>query len=521
MSKKLNAWGTFDMEHIFLVLVWIALCANGYWVSLSNRGSALSNLAPVLIAVCLTTAIFAINFSFYQYQTSPYKELRRKFSPVHIRLAILIFLLSILPLLALIYAADFVVALSLTLIPTIGVFGFVLLVIAKTEVDVVNMIKGQASKKNISRFLKEYSCNVTNALSKVDNISLSDVSDTPTHEWQWIITPPQPPHSPLMLIESANFLIVKNGDVTSFSSLYEIALDLVGIIFEFKPKHLKNDDYRIRRVLAQEAARLLNRVCIDALKSDDSSSFSRVIINQTSERLVTQASQFHQTEEYSSCLLSLLDMVGMKSYERGFADIAISVISLSRSIVNKGLDRPNMAGIDCSLYRHALPYLTYPIRHLGSQAVKKSDSETLYRCLDAYAWLGCAATKKLNYGVAKECLRSLAQLGREARSQNLECFWSRCSISPWEHAEERIKWILTWVPKIDPLEWDVWIGVVAEAYQRLTGHQVEIKIEEKDGVPNCKINEKEETYIVGYWDHGQEREIDYSDFSFLKDMEMY
>lgn len=509
------------MQYAWLIGVWGALCLNGYWIAFSDAANALPGFTPVLIAICITTAIFAINFSFYQYQTSPYKELRRQFSPVHIRLAILIFLLSILPLLTLTLSVGLAANLSLTLIPTIGVLGFILLLIAKNEVDIINIIRIQASKRKITQFLKVYSTLINKSLVEIDKSKLSDIQDTPTHEWQWTISPQQPLNSPILFLESANFLIVKNGDVTSFSGLFKTVLDLVESTFLYQPKHIKTDDHRIKKILDEEVTLLLGRICSDAIKSDDSCSFSRVIINQVSERLVAMASEFRQSDGYSFCLLSIVNMTASKAYGRGVSSIGLSAISLTRSIVNKGLDKHGTSDIDYSLYRHALPQLTYPIRALASQAIKNNDSEFLYRCLDAYGWLGCAAAKKLSYEVTKECLRSLAQLGREARASNLECFWTRCSISPWGHAEERIGWIFSWIAKIDETERDIWMSATAEAYRRLLGHKVELNVERKGDKLDLKIIKKDDKHIVHYSDHGHQRSIDYSDFSFLKDMEMY
>ena len=305
--------------------------------------------------------------------------------------------------------------------------------------------------------------------------------------------------------------------------IFDKALDVVDSIYKYKPAN-KDDAYKITGVIKGEAGSFLKRMCVDAISADSSCAFSREIANQVSNRLVRLSSTFYQTSDFSFLLLSLLNMVGERCFEDDRTEIAINGVSLSRKIVNKGLERPTGEGqkdVESLQYDHLLPQLTYPIMHVGQQAIKKGNSEILYRCLDAYGWLGCSSIKRKNYQVTLKCLRSLAQLGREARSANLECFWSRCTIPPWGHAEERVGWIYSWVIKIDTAERERWLSAIAEAYQRLLGCQVELIVDEAEEKAQLKVIKKEAAYTASYYDHGYERTIDYSDFSFLKDMEMY
>lgn len=509
------------MRYGFYIFVFCALLANSYYVGQFSDVDKLSGYTPILLAICVTTAVFAINFSFYQYQVSPYKEIRRQLSPVHSRLSLVVFVLSILPMLSLVYLPDYSTILAISLVPSVGVLGFILLVVAKKEVDIINIITKQTKRKRINQFFASFCFQIDKKLSEIENVQLSELHDTPMHEWEWTIPPSQPSDSPLRLIESANSLAVRNKDIDAFSEILARTFDLVEMAYQYKPKGNTNDDYKITRVLNNETGSFVRRICIDAISDDKSCSFSKQIVSRASNRLVTLASHNKQTSDFSFLLLSLLNMVATHCYEKDQSEIALGLVSLSRKIVNKGLDRVKSDDIEFSQYQHLLPQLTYHIVQMGSLAIKKESSETLYRCLDAYGWLGCAAVKKRNYNVALKCLRSLAQLGREARAVNLECFWSRCSITPWGHAEERIGWIFSWLAKMDEKEREIWLSAVKEAYQRLLGFQVELKIEQNEGKANLNIMKKKEKHTITYMDHGHERTIDYSDYSFLKDMEMY
>ena len=43
---------------------------------------------------------------------------------------------------------------------------------------------------------------------------------------------------------------------------------------------------------------------------------------------------------------------------------------------------------------------------------------------------------------AKECARSICQLGRLARALDLECHWDQCLLTPTQHAAENIGYMI-------------------------------------------------------------------------------
>jgi hypothetical protein len=104
------------------------------------------------------------------------------------------------------------------------------------------------------------------------------------------------------------------------------------------------------------------------------------------------------------------------------------------------------------------------IKTLGQEAIIIRNSDFLYRCLDALGWLGCSAVKNNSRDVGLACLQGLIQLGRESRAANLECFWSNCSLLPFDHAYERIDWMLTWVISITQDKRESWLDYWVEEY---------------------------------------------------------
>jgi hypothetical protein len=252
-----------------------------------------------------------------------------------------------------------------------------------------------------------------------------------------------------------------------------------------------------------------------------------VAIDALAESVIAKAITQKQTKDFTFSALHLIETLSRHCYESGStSDIRVPII-VARQIVQKGVDNPphTPEGQDSDMevfeFHHGLPQLTNCIKRLGSYAIEKGDSEFLYRCFDAFAWLGCSAVKQQDSGVATACLRALSQLGREVRAKGLECFWSRCPVRPEAHAAERIDWIASWVAKIPEDQREHWIGICDCAYSRLRGRETSIKFEiGSDGKVSIEREFSEKKHTEGYIMQAGSRDVDYSDFTFLKDLEM-
>lgn len=186
--------------------------------------------------------------------------------------------------------------------------------------------------------------------------------------------------------------------------------------------------------------------------------------------------------------------------------------------VPEGQDQP----IEITMFHWRLPDLTNHIKRLGSFAIEKNDTEFLYRCLDAFGYLGCSAVKRRNTEVAKACLRALSQLGREVRFKQLECFWDNCPVRPEDHAVERIDWITSWVSQVPEDQRQNWAELLNCAYSRFYGKVFTLEfVKRPDGKVAIGKQLSEQKYIESYVMHAGARDVDYSDFTFLKDLEMH
>ena len=94
---------------------------------------------------------------------------------------------------------------------------------------------------------------------------------------------------------------------------------------------------------------------------------------------------------------------------------------------------------------------------------------------------------------------------------------------PWQHAEEALGWIVTWIFRLPDQKRQRWIFSINEAYSRLNGFDVEIELVGvgEEGEPQYRIKRSNNPHKVSYTRETTTREVDYSDVNFLKALEMW
>jgi len=125
--------------------------------------------------------------------------------------------------------------------------------------------------------------------------------------------------------------------------------------------------------------------------------------------------------------------------------------------------------------------------------------------------------KKDNEEVGKACLLAIVQMGRYARRDARECFWDHCGLTPWDHAEERLRWMLSWTAKLEEAERTRWLRLFSEAFSRLRGFECEIEV---NGI-NFLIKESQEPHQGIFGDGQVTRKVDYSDFRLVKEISLF
>jgi hypothetical protein len=150
------------------------------------------------------------------------------------------------------------------------------------------------------------------------------------------------------------------------------------------------------------------------------------------------------------------------------------------------------------------------VQDVGDVAIDAEDANTLWQCLETLGWIGCSAVRADSSEIAHRAAGGLVQLGRLARHAQLECHWNRCALTPYQHAVERLQWLLSWIPRTENP--DRWLDLFDQAFSRLIGRRYEFEYSGE------KITHTvgEEAWVEGFSADGGSRRLDYSDHAMLK-----
>jgi hypothetical protein len=202
------------------------------------------------------------------------------------------------------------------------------------------------------------------------------------------------------------------------------------------------------------------------------------------------------------------------SLTRGNRDAAMVPVVISRELAQRGLSKPDAN--DMLFFSRLCVYVDV-LKDLGIQSVAEKNSDFLYRCLDAVTWFGCSTIKADNVELGKSCIQAIVQMGRYARRDQLECFWDSCGITPWDHAKERLTWMMTWVLTLAESDRERWIELFSEAFSRLAGFTVEVELKGNSYTIKESSTPHTQTFLVNQIS----RTIDYSNVALVKEFTLY
>jgi hypothetical protein len=200
---------------------------------------------------------------------------------------------------------------------------------------------------------------------------------------------------------------------------------------------------------------------------------------------------------------------------------AIDTVVVARRIALRGSKTKPREPLTDAQHRYTLAGHARIMQELGEAAIANRNVHLLYRCLDGLGFLGCSAAKVNNPELGTACLLGLVQLGRIARKDDLPCFWDRCALTPEDHAEERIEWILTWIPRLDEKGRERWGRSIGEALSRLRGLETSVLCTETEGNWQPKVTYSEDPHIYRVNDHGRWRLYDFSDKNAVRELVIY
>ena len=486
--------------------------AIGAWicVTTSAEPALLKRYGVTLFGIEVALAVFSVNLSLVIFQLSPYRHLVSGLSGRHLALAAGVLIVSLVPLAASNSGPEAVGRAAIALSPLTAFGGFLVGALAQREARPAGLLRRASSNRMQDAFLA-----ISESFGRQEHDRRQEeirnaTGGPPTHEIGH--RNPLPPTSvdPFDICIAVIATGVRSDDVVAVDAALERLLTL-GVALHEKASQRGNE---VRWTIENHWPRVLNRAH-HAVAGESA--------GEAAGRMVLQIGQFLRSQQLAGNAVNEISMHALAAGRRVASALlagdrsgeAVSFLVDLRHIVTRELE--NEPGLEAE---YSLAGYPASVGALGKSAIEVENLHVLYTCLDTLAWLGCDAVRTGNDEVARSCLQSLAQLGREARARNLECFWSHCALTPTDHANERLSWVASWLPKFPEKGRDHLAGSVAKAFSRLVGVEYFVSVESVEP-PEIRIERDEDkAYVESYASDGQLRILDYSDPQMLKELRL-
>lgn len=479
--------------------------------------SRIFNYEHILFQACINIAIFAINFSFIQYQFSPYRTLLKNISAGHIWAGIFILVLALVPLIGMIlFDETSSIKIMLFVLPVEMGLGICLCLFVDYLTSPYTFLKRQVKAKRLDQYFLEYVPKIKRCLEDDIKLDLSKPHELPDFEWGINPLPEMKEEDPFELMTSLGITSIKNNDLIVFEKTIRTLIEALNYIDSKKIE--LNDDYKwkVKRILITVSYSSIRRLVDSVLKQENNEYFANRLVRIFSEVVKMEASKGNQTENMVENYVGEIEGITLKLLEDENSSTVILALTMAHQSALRGLDVPDEKD---PTFKWNISYLVNVIKHIGQKAIKKNKSNVLYHCFDALGWLGCSAVKQKHIDMTKSILQSMVQLGREVRQSNMECFWSRCAVMPYDHLIQRVEWMATWVCSVED-DLEKWKRVFSTAYSRLNGVECTVEVDKKNKKFELTYTKKPHKEL--HMSHeGSSREVDYSNFAMLKDLVIY
>lgn len=471
-------------------------------------------MAPTLVGIDVAIAVFAVNFSFVAFQLAPYRQLLAGPSWRHVAAAGALLFTALLPLVGLPAGTWAVGRIAVAAVPLLVVGALGLVVLALSEASPRRLLVTRTSDRAQAQFLRHFADAVAAQARAVRPIDpLTTIPDekprvgTPMHELGHRLPPPTVPDDPFEICVAVAHAAVERDDALVFVPAVErlVSLSLalprreVSLPADLEPWELKEAlDVHVRtartRVEAVVGDELKHAVLLDR--------FMEVIARTVREAALAGP-------------VSDKDVIGLyfaaaaacrRQIERGSGGSGtIGVLIAARQACELGSRRTDN---DIDPFR--LAAYVDAVQSIGETAIDVANTAPLYQCLETLGWIGCSALRIDASEIGRHAAGALVQLGRVARHRGLECHWDRCALTPYQHAEEHLRGMMSWVPKtVRP---DRWLDMFDTAFSRLIGRGCEFEYADGNITPNVS----DEPHVEGYRADGGSRRLDYSNEAMLK-----
>ncbi|WP_367209319.1 hypothetical protein [Sphingobacterium sp. R2] len=478
----------------------------------------LKDLATYNIAFVSTgigIATFSISFSFLQYQFSPYKALLRSISNRHLIYCYAVVFIAVIPLVNLIINKTYVPTAGIVCIPLL-IYGAILLpIISIEECNPLLYMEKSLKDNNIQQYLELYKAEEAKSKEKREKLELSLPGESPMHSFSTKYNTSVIPNDPFALLCNVIELGLKNGDRV----IFEEAINNFFILTDLSVNN-KNADYSSGfRFSVNKQVTDTFEIILGQVVGTKNVPMISGLVYKTGDFLKEKAINKLQTTSPYNEFVGILVRYAKTAMSTN-RDCVLYIGSLCRELAQKGVYEPE-TGERESFFRIHLTHFAHYLTKIGQEAILLKDSDILYRCIEDLGFLGCTAVKNNHYHLTIECLQGLVQLGREARAAEVKCFWRHCALDMTDHVDERVQWMVTWLPKVPENDAKSLCETFSTAYSRLYGKKLTVELEDINGVKGVVFKKSEEKHVESFSKDKYYQTVDYSDYKEIKEFKLY
>ncbi len=512
--------GTWTVLLTALALPFVGL---SIWLGVCASSDVLSRFASTTLGLSVAIAVFAVNFSFVAFQLAPYRALLAGPSPRHLLAATALVLLALIPLSGVSAGSDAVGRLAVIVVPLLAYGGVLLVALGLREASPTRILGRRASDRALKRFIATFEPMVRSQVQELERLDVDaraertgDRVPPPMHEISHRVPPPPVDGDPFDACVALAAAAVDRDDAAIFVPTVERLLDLAEILTDAKFADRDGIDGRNVSAAASAHAKVaLGRVVRVLALTDGREVLADLFIEALSRYLREAGARRRAAKSWTRDVCSSAAGACRSQLERNTAGAGIIGLLLAiRQVVEGTLrEQPD--------YQEEFSLASYPyaVQAIGEHAVERKDSDIVFRCLETLGWIGCAGVRYGGAEIGRRAASGLVQIGRLARAHELECHWDRCALTPYEHADERLGWMATWIPKTGRP--DPWLRIVGTAFSRLRGQHCDLALEDSDP-PRLKLSEdRTRSYRESFASEAGRRTLDYSDASMLKDWALH
>lgn len=476
---------------------------------------ALASYINSFVSIAITIATFSISFSFLQYQFSPYKALLRSISKRHLWYCYATVSIALVPLVMLIIDKTYVPVVGIFCIPLL-IYGAILLpLIAIEECDPLLYMRGSFRRDNLQKFLELYKSEESKLKEKREQLELSLPGESPMHSFSTKYNTSVILNDPFATICNVIELGLKNGDRVIFE-------EAIGNFFTLVDLCVKNEiadyDSGFRFSVNKQVIDTFEIILGQVVATKNVPLISGLVY-KTGDFVKEKAMVKLQTTSPYDDFVGVLVQYA-KTAMTSNRECVVYIGSLCRELAQKGVYDPELGERKTFFSIHLTSFAQY-ITGIGQEAIRQNDSDILYRCIEDLGYLGCTAVKNNHYHLTIECLQGLVQLGREARAAEVKCFWRHCALDMTDHVDERIEWMVTWLPQVPEEDRKSLCNTFSTAYSRLYGKITKVEMQDNNGVLGTILQKSEDKHVESFSKDRYYQTVDYSDYKEIKEFKLY